>query len=299
MSYGNYSLEVISHHPQFSGKTLKKFNVDGIDTIGAWGNEKFEIKFKNHTWQKVQVKLSIDGTDILSGQKATTEVDKSMWVVQPFGELSLKAWPESDGGGAAFIFTNANNSVAVHTHGDLSCRGIIAAAVFVEGQPTYYQPFITTYNPNWWDYYVTSPNWGQPITICNNNVAFNNGGTYTSNSISNDLIGNSCSLNASDYFSDIVESNMEKAAAVGAGDFTKQDIKYVEGLVKPTFTETVRVKYLWWDELQAKLRQANVPSPHASGFPGDKERKHIDLGNTPRLGSQQRVAVNEQVYSRV
>ena len=45
--------------------------------------------------------------------------------------LSLKAWPENSKSGASFVFTSAQNSVALHTHGDLSSRGIIAAAVFV------------------------------------------------------------------------------------------------------------------------------------------------------------------------
>ena len=68
----NYSLEVISHHPTFKNKSLRKYYVDGIDTIGAWGDEPFEIVFKNNTWQKVQVKLSLDGTDILTGEPANT-----------------------------------------------------------------------------------------------------------------------------------------------------------------------------------------------------------------------------------
>src|SRR5271168_5367765 len=96
----NYSLEIISHHPSFSNKSLRKYYVDGIDTVGAWGDEPFEIKFTNHTWQKLQVKLSLDGTDILSGQPATTEVDEHMWVVNGGATMTLKAWPETNQGGA-------------------------------------------------------------------------------------------------------------------------------------------------------------------------------------------------------
>jgi hypothetical protein len=66
------------------------------------------------------MKLSLDGTDILTGKPADTQVSKDMWVVDGMKSISLKAWPEDNNGGAAFIFTSANNSVAVHTHGDLS-----------------------------------------------------------------------------------------------------------------------------------------------------------------------------------
>src|SRR3984957_20893584 len=118
----NYTLDIISHHPQFSGKNLKKYYINGIDTVGAWGNEPFEIRFKNNTRQKVQVKISVDGTDIFTGKLADTEVSSDMWVVNGCGTLSLKAWPENNNGGAAFVFTSVNNGVATHTHGNLSSR---------------------------------------------------------------------------------------------------------------------------------------------------------------------------------
>ena len=138
MTQANYSLEVISHHPQFKNKNLRKYYVDGIDTVGAWGDEPFEIKFTNHSWQKVQVKISLDGTDVLSGATANTSVDNNMWVVNAYGTMTLKAWPETAQGGAAFVFTSANNSVAVHTHGDLSARGIIAVAVTADEVVTFF-----------------------------------------------------------------------------------------------------------------------------------------------------------------
>jgi len=305
----NYSLEVISHHPTFRNKSLRKYYVEGIDTVGAWGDEPFEIKFTNHTWQKVQVKLSVDGTDVLSGEPATTEATSNMWVVNGYGTLSLKAWPETNNGGAQLIFTSANNSVAVHTHGDLSSRGIIAAAVFTEGhvEPIRWNPPIVIQNDHHhypvrrrsiYDYYYTS----------NNTGSFGGGtlggSTYSSNSIGNvvpsaagasDSISGSvfnCSFNASDSRGDISlqdagqnsAKGLESLVAVGAGQHVDQKITYVTGLIKPTFTETVRVKYMWWDELVAKLRQHNVPAPQPSGFPGDQKKVNINLGSTPRVG---------------
>ena len=318
----NYTLEIISHHPKFESKALKKYYVDGIETVGAWGDEPFEIRFRNNTWQKVQVKLSVDGTDILTGKPATTEVSKDMWVVNPYGTLSLKAWPETNNGGASFVFTSANNSVAVHTHGDLSSRGIIAAAVFVEG---HVEPVRVDHHHHYhYDYYkgITIPT-TSPIWIYNNSTNTGgtlggSGGTYTSNTINN--IGeNNCSFNAgTDSFSlcDAAPASasasdgrarrsvektksLESLVAVGAGQHVDQKITYVEGLKKPTFAETVRVRYLWWDDLQEALRAHNVPAPHASGFPGDFNKRNIDLKCTPRLGSGQTVtAAPRPEYSR-
>jgi hypothetical protein len=89
--------------------------------------------------------------------------------------------------------------------------------------------------------------------------------------------------------------------AIGAGQHVDQKITYVQGLNKPIFTETVRVRYLWWDDLVSKLKQNNVPAPHPSGFPGDKNQTMINLGSTPRIGEHTSTTkkVSEPVYLRV
>ena len=302
MSNPSYTLEVVSHHPQFKNKSLRKYYVEGIDTVGAWGDEPFEIRFKNHTWQKVQVKISLDGTDVLTGERADTASSGKMWVVNGYGTLDLKAWPETNNGGASFIFTSANNSVAVHTHGDMSSRGIIAAAVYVEG---HVEPIRVEHHHHYpvrrrsyydWDYYTLGG-------ISFNSADATKGGTLggsttTSNSFSlSDAGSNSVDAvpASANYFNDadsrgidtVKSKRLESLVSVGAGQHVDQKITYVQGLIKPTFTETVRVRYLWWDDLVAKLKENNIPEAHASGFPGDKE-KLMSIGGTPRIGSFQR-----------
>jgi hypothetical protein len=300
----NYELNIVSHHKDFNNKTLKKFYVDGINTIGAYGDEVFSIVFKNNTWQPVQVKISLDGTDILTGKVADTEVTNDMWYVKGYGNLSLKAWPETANGGAQFVFTNANNSVAVHTHGDMSSRGIIAVAVYVEGhvEPIKLSPVVIKeehhhHYPHKWrrsrrdyDYsFVGGTTYG-----CND-IRISDADTTLGDS---DTLGFSDSLSRGLDYETITTCNAGPAAAnaaeptkslkslvsVGAGQHVDQKLTYVSGLTKPVFTETVRVRYLWWDELVAKLRENNVPTAHASGFPGDKQQI-MSLGKTPRIGT--------------
>jgi hypothetical protein len=315
MSTSNYTLEVISHHQQFKNKSLRKYYVDGIETIGAWGDEPFEIRFKNNTWQKVQVKISLDGTDVLTGQPATTDVSKDMWVVNGYGTLNLKAWPETNNGGASFVFTSANNSVAVHTHGDLSARGIIAAAVYVEGHvdltPLRVEEHHHHHYPRYRHYWdsTSSPYWIGGGVILNNST-LGGGGTYSSNTISTADMTKGIASNSVDCFnlSDASPASadsrsLESLVSVGAGQHVDQKITYVTGLTKPTFTESVRVRYLWWDDLVAKLRENNVSAPHASGFPGDKNQHVMSLGSTPRRGgsfrrSEQNVS-SAPAYSRI
>lgn len=318
----HYTLEIISHHPKFSSKKLRKYYVEGIDTIGVWGDEPFEILFKNHSWQKVQVKLTLDGTDILTGEPATTEPTKDMWVVNGYGTLSLKAWPETHNGGAQLVFTSANNSVAVHTHGDLSCRGIIAAAVYTESYvaPITINPPVVIRNDYhhyhrypyypYYPHYDTSPIWYSPI-YCNTGGTISNANTiYSCNNVkglsSNTTFSASSgeTRSRSESLDEVSSGSLEGLVAVGAGQHVDQKITYTAGLIKPVLSETVRVKYMWWDDLVSQLREHNVPAPHASGFPGDKKQNIMSLGKTPRIGSFEKPAFPrersvEPVYSRI
>lgn len=332
MSHEKYTLEIVSQHPQFAKKSLRKYAVDGIETVGAWGDEPFEIRFKNNTFQKIQVKISLDGTDILSGKPADTEISKDMWVVNGYDTLTLKAWPEDNNGGAGFVFTSANNSVAAHTHGDMSSRGIIAAAVFVEGhvEPQrinlqsvqqnhhhyhydkypyypYYQNGIT-YTPASSNYFLGSNRRCKGLQS-SDNIVFNSSNAAgalgnANNSVSYNSSASMDSLEfgaASEIVEDCDSRSLESLVSVGAGEHVNQKITYVTGLVKPMFTETVRVKYLWWDDLVAKLRTQTVAQAQPSGFPGDANKKNIDLGGTPRIkGDRGGFRRSEpQMFSRV
>lgn len=132
----NYELKIISQDEVSKGKALKQYDINDEKIIGVYENENFAISFKNNTWNKVSVKLSLDGTDIISGKLADTSEVGEMWVVNPYSTLELIAYPETNKGGAAFIFGKTEDSVAVNTHGVKTGIGYIAACVFVEGVKT-------------------------------------------------------------------------------------------------------------------------------------------------------------------
>lgn len=306
MSTQNYSLEIVSKHSSFNGQTLKKYAVDGLSTVGVWGNEPFEVVFKNHTWQKVQVKLSIDGTDILTGKPADTSAG-DMWVVNAYGTLTLKAWPETNKAGAQFIFTSAEKSVAVNTHGDLSSRSIIAAAVYTESYvaPTYYNNGgfrkIGDYSKGGsyggvrrarisYDGGSSGGGWGGTLGSSSIGSSVGGGGTYSSNSAGPAASMDSLNL---DYSRELCDDNdsdsrglesLKSLAAVGAGVQVEQKIQHTAGFVSPVLGEIVRVRYMWWDDLRDALRANGVtPSSPVLGFPGE-EKKLMSIGSTPRLG---------------
>jgi hypothetical protein len=315
MSSSSYTLEVVSNHPEFRNRSMRKYRIEGIDTIGVWGNEPFEIRFRNHTWQKVQVKISLDGTDILTGEPATTNVSNKMWVVNGYGTLNIQAWPESNNGGARFVFTHANNSVALNTHGDMSSRGIIAAAVFVEGhvEPVrvdHHHHYYNPYNPYYFSTSEIRLNGRDSRDFLRRSVrTLSSSNTKGFSKCAESFSVNNCSAapSASLDFApqsldcDLSENEpvgeLKSLASVGAGEYVNQKISYVQGLIKPTFNETVRVRYLWWDDLKVKLEQGLCVEAQASGFPGDKNEGFIKLGKTPRTESA--AALNKGFVKRI
>ena len=249
-------LDIISQRSNtHSKRALRQYHVDNINTIGVFGGEPFSIRFRNSSPDRVQAKLSLDGTDIISGQVADLNPHSKMWVVNGYGVLELKAWPESHHGGATFVFSTVESSVVAHTHGDLTAKGFIGAAVFVEG-----------YVPPQRDYGIAmaSPDYyGAPVLRRGSGQS--------------------------------IETERSLGPAIGAGSYQEQKINTVAGLREPTFSHIIQVRYLWWDDLVAKLQEQGIQykSEHPSGFHGGG----IDLGNTPRIGESQVSAVSGS-YSR-
>lgn len=257
-----YSLEIISEDKNHEGKLFREHNVDGVNTIGVGKKEPFAIRFKNRSSEMVQVRISVDGTDIISGNLASTEPVGKMWLVKAYDQLTLRAWPEDNRGGARFIFSDEKSSVAANTHGSTAGVGIIAAAVFVEGALKY-----TAWNS------INSGGllYGMPMRR-------RGGMTKSCIRAQSANVDYCCDLRSLD----ISEASLEKKAAVGAGEQVKQAIHNAKGLEQPKFETALTINYEWWDSLQKKLNYCSEPtSPNP--FPGDKIG--IKLGSTPRQKS--------------
>ena len=279
-----YTLEIVSSDNE---KVYKKHNIDDLDIIGVYENEPFKIRFKNNTLKKVQVRVSVDGTDIITGEKASTSLDGRMWVVQAYGTLELKAWPEDNKGGAEFLFGKTEDSVAANTHGDLSAKGLIAVAVFEEQyEPPVY--FNTGWNKgfNWTS--GSSGGWGGTYGSSSGPIYRSNTSTSVdtksfSKSSTHDIRMGEYIADCSNSVDYLCEDVGEAGPAVGAGDYQEQTIVKTAGLIEPKFAEVVQVKYEWWTSLKSKVR---VAKPKFQAFPGDIE-KGINLGSTPRLETEE------------
>jgi hypothetical protein len=302
-----YKLDVASLMPQHKGDRFQQYLIDNVPTIGAFGDEPYELRFYNKSNKKLQVRLSIDGTDIVTGERATTEPHGSMWVVDPYAKLVVKAWPETQKGGASFIFTNEEGkTVAANTHGDVSHKGIIAAAVFVEGYVAP-PPRLGGSGGTGWSGMGGGQRYGGGQGVLRSHTM---GGSFERKG--SDAAGSDGPVYAAaaaapasasmDFMSLEMERGMEptsagirgtrsrSAAGTGAGAYQKQEIRNVAGLIKPTLETTIRLRYMWWDEVVAGLKSLGENWDQAiyhgdtipSGFPGNPSFQGIDLKGTPR-----------------
>lgn len=277
----DFNLEVISRHPDFNGRALKKYALEGINTIGVYGDEPFEVNFRNSSLEDVQVRISLDGTDVLTGKPANLEVNHDMWVVRAGRTLHLKAWAENSNGGARFVFTSGDKSVALHAHGDMSHKGIISAAVFTERD----RPVRPYPRPHARLAATRSTLGGGSDFL---GASFN----MTSESVVSGAAPAAAAPTSStmSYAGDTAKSaslhSLRKEAAVGAGEYVDQRTRTVKGLDNPVLNSIVRVRYMWWDDVQAKLSTARYEDPHPTGFPGEKIRSFADLSGVPRVTSE-------------
>ena len=266
MSTSRYRLSIISKSPQTLDRPLLPYEVGGEQVIGAFGDERYALRFENHTSAMVQVRLSIDGTDIMTGAPATTDPTGSMWVVNAYGAMELEAWPEGQRGGGRFVFTHVASGVAANTHGVVSDVGVIAAAVFTEGAPPL--PVRTRG-------ILRGGGYGQSRGAETMSFSADRGGPLES-------IGG-----ADDAFRD-----MTRSASTGVGEYVEQHLVNVAGLRQPVLASrggVVRLRYMWWDDLVVQLRASGVQPPRnvgSPGFPGDSLVDGINLSGVPRQGAQ-------------
>lgn len=246
------------------GNTLRKFDMNGEQFVGVYGEEPFAIRVNNRTGQRVETKVSVDGTDVANGGEANAELTGKRWVIEGYRSLMLTAWPERDDGGAAFVFGREGASVAAHTHGNINHKGVIAVAIFTEGAPP------------------------EPVYV----PSFTLSGTSTMPSFSFGSVTRGGGLESFSYSAGNFGGEvMRGGPAVGAGSFTEQRITSATGLRQPRITEILRVRYMWWDDLRARLAAPPLPRyAGVLGFPAQRDDpfRGINLGSAPRMDTMSR-----------
>lgn len=125
-------LTVHVEHPD--GRPLETHTHRGLSFVAAREGTPYRIRLENHRATRVEVLLSVDGRDVISGTPAQPGRQRG-YVVEPFGSVLVQGYRQSLDYVAAFQFVAPHQSYATTTGGDGSSHGHIQAAVFLE-RPT-------------------------------------------------------------------------------------------------------------------------------------------------------------------
>jgi hypothetical protein len=140
---GSYSLELVGE----GGSVLPTFRKGGRTyVLGALG-QRYSLRLRNGSGQRVEFVASVDGRDVLDGRLSAWE--NRGYIVDPYREVVIDGFRLSNESVAAFRFSSVQRSYAARL-GDARDVGVIGVAVFAERQ----QPVIVV-PPHW------NP-WGNP-----------------------------------------------------------------------------------------------------------------------------------------
>lgn len=127
------SVEVISDHRG----NLRKYHARSPGNSGkrsyivAQDNERYTIRIRNNSSERVGLVIAVDGRNILSGQKSYLRPNEKMYVLQPYASAEYAGWRTGRNEVNRFFFTDMDNSYSA-AWGDFSAMGIIAVAAFPE-----------------------------------------------------------------------------------------------------------------------------------------------------------------------
>lgn len=305
----DYELKIISD----SNKKYRQFNVDGINTIGISSGEEFKISIRNKTARTIGVKISVDGTNILTGKEATLKSGvKDMYLIDPYDSCDYACWQEGESGGSKLVFTTAESSVSVHTHGNTKNVGIISVAVFYDQFENTFKKsqqygsinindvhfnnkkFLrhsgigsvgTDINDNWLgqhDVYTTCLPCSASTSTAGNLNVLNNTSTAEASKTSNYL-----NIDMERTTDNTITVN---SAAVGAGNFVEQNVNFRPGLKSPKLDAILRIKYVFEDDLIKLINKQNTEiKKHAYGFNDYVEENNFaDLSKVPKVSTNKK-----------
>lgn len=99
--------------------------------VVAQDNERYTIRIRNNSDERVGLVIAVDGRNILTGRKSYLRPNEKMYVLQPYASSEYAGWRTSRNGVNRFFFTDMDNSYSAAWE-DFSAMGIIAVAAFPE-----------------------------------------------------------------------------------------------------------------------------------------------------------------------
>lgn len=112
------------------GNALRTFNHKGrLYVLGDYGDA-YQVRIDNHTGQRVEAVISVDGRDAVSGAVADYASQRG-YVIAPYDSVTIEGFRESFDNVRQFRFTNPGNSYSGR-RGTPQYVGVIGVAFFPE-----------------------------------------------------------------------------------------------------------------------------------------------------------------------
>ncbi len=130
---GPYSVEIVNEY----GTALPTFTGPGGTYVLGTLGQRYLVRVRNHSGQRIEVVASVDGRDVLDGRPAAW--GKRGYVVNAYDELAIDGYRVSTESVAAFRFSSVPRSYAAQL-GSAREVGVIGVAIFPERLPVPYWP---------------------------------------------------------------------------------------------------------------------------------------------------------------
>ena len=133
--YGAFSLHVF-----VDGESVTQFEANGRRYIEALENAEYEVRIYNQLGVRVAVALSVDGLNTIDARH-TSAWEAHKWVIEPYGNITVKGWQMNSNNARRFYFTTERNSYGAKI-GQTDNLGVISAVFFRERKPISVTPVV-------------------------------------------------------------------------------------------------------------------------------------------------------------
>jgi len=130
---GPYSFELVDG----AGQRLPTYSHRGRSYVLGRIGERYLLRVRNDSGQRIEVVASVDGRDVLDGRPASPA--KRGYLVGPYGEVTIDGFRLSREAVAAFRFSSVERSYAARM-GDARDVGVVGVAVFREEERRWSAP---------------------------------------------------------------------------------------------------------------------------------------------------------------
>ncbi len=138
---GDYEVQVL-----VDGVPARTFWHQGEDFVLGHLGDRYTLRVTNHTGQRVEAVLSVDGRDVIDGRPGDFR-HKRGYLVAAWGSVDIDGWRLSQWQAAAFRFSSVADSYAGRL-GNARNVGVIGVAIFPE---RVYRPRPVVPRPMWRD----------------------------------------------------------------------------------------------------------------------------------------------------